>query len=39
MEKARADNRVVVYLEKAEIAPALAEKLFLKLEPPLPKAD
>lgn len=32
MEKARADNRVVLYLEKAEVAPALAEKLFLKLE-------
>lgn len=39
IDQARANNRVLVNLEKAEIALPLAQQLFLNLEPPLPKAD
>lgn len=39
IEQARANNRVLVNLEKAQIALPLAQQLFLNLEPPLRKAD
>lgn len=39
IERAIADNRAVVNLNKSVIARPLAEQLFLGLEPPLPDAD